>query len=174
MKSDITNGFITEDKKNRAIEIYFKWKELNSLIASSNCRKLNIPEAVSEPLACWALGIYWNRGITKGDATSLDGKKVEIKASSSENDLTQFGPKAEFDDLVYARFDLTGDKLYIYDTGFDVEKINTIKVNKEQTVGEQKNMGRRPRFSLNEKIIQAYDLPPTRIIDLKTGGICLQ
>ena len=174
MKSKITDGFITEDKKNKAIEIYFKWKELNSLIASSNCRKLNMPEAVSEPLACWALGLYWNRGIAKGDATSPDGKNIEIKASSSGDDLTQFGPKEEFDDLVYVRFDLSEDKMYVYDTGFNTKKINMIKVNKEQTVGDQKKAGRRPRFSVNEKIVRAYNLLPTKIIDLKSGGICLQ
>ncbi|WP_298536169.1 hypothetical protein, partial [uncultured Methanobrevibacter sp.] len=76
-----------------------------------------MPDAISEPMGCYCLDLMWNKE-SGGDALSKDGRKIEFKASSNfEGDLSSFGPSCEFDDLVFLRFNLDTNMLYIYDTG---------------------------------------------------------
>ena len=76
-----------------------------------------MPDAISEPMGCYCMGYLWNRGDEVGDATDpRTGKKIEFKATSRfEGDLSSFGPKCVFDDLVFLRFKLDDNLLYIYD-----------------------------------------------------------
>ncbi len=53
-------------------------------------------------------------------------KKIEFKATSNyEYDLSSFGPKCDFDDLVFffKRFDLDLNMLFVYDTGVNSEEL---------------------------------------------------
>ena len=79
-----------------------------------------MPDAISEPMGCYCLGYKCNRGSAVGDATDSNDKKVEFKATSRfEGDLSSFGPKTEFDNLVFLRFKLDDNLLYVYDLGID-------------------------------------------------------
>ena len=40
-----------------------------------------MPDAISEPIGCYCLNLLWNKK-SGGDAKSLDGKKMEFKATS--------------------------------------------------------------------------------------------
>lgn len=103
-------GYITIDdaRIDETCNAYFKWKDLNTYISNNSHRGINMPDAISEPMGCYCMGYLWNRGDEVGDATDpRTGKKIEFKATSRfEGDLSSFGPKCVFDDLVFLRFKL--------------------------------------------------------------------
>ena len=70
-------------------------------ILSNSHRGINIPDAISEPMGCYCLGLLWNRGNKVGDAINpLTNQKIEFKATSRfDGDLSSFGPRCIFDDL---------------------------------------------------------------------------
>ena len=110
MKNLRLNGLIEIDEAriDETCNAYFKWKDLNTYISNNSRRGINMPDAISEPMGCYCLGYLWNRGSEVGDATNpKTGEKIEFKATSRfEGDLSSFGPKCEFDDLVFLRFNL--------------------------------------------------------------------
>lgn len=160
---------------NDVCDAYFKWKDLNNRIKNYCSRGLNFPETISEPMACYALSqigeeTKWNKG-SSGDAVRA-GKKIEIKATSNFNsDLTSFGPKCEFDNLVFLRLDYENNKLYIYDTGINSHDIKFFSANKTQTIGEQQAEKRRPRISLIKCLINANHLKSTCIFNIQQTKI---
>ena len=107
-----------------------------------------------------------------GDAKSLDGKKIEFKATSNyAYDLSSFGPKCDFDDLVFLRFDLDLNMLFVYDTGVSSEDLKNIPVSKTATVGDYQKAGKRPHIRIIESIIEKNKLEPTVIFDIRRGRI---
>ena len=149
-----------------AIEMYFLWKELDQRIRSSATRGVNFPETISEALACYALGFKWNKG-SGGDA--VDGEKIiEFKATSNwYKDTTSFSPTEKFDKLYFLRLDKRNDELYIYDTNIDSDKLKQIKVNKNETIQQQQFVGRRPRFSIINLIIEPQKLLPIMKVNIR-------
>ncbi len=132
-----------------------------------------MPDAISEPMACYCLGLSWNVGPTKGDATDITGKKIiEFKATSRfEGDLSSFGPDCHFDDLILLRFKLDEDLLYIYDLKMDSDDLSSVQVNSAQTVGDQQKQGRRPHLSLINLIVKPRKLEPLLLFDIKKARI---
>jgi hypothetical protein len=158
---------IDEARINDVCDNYFKWKSLNDSLRNFCSRGLNLPDAISEPIGCYALGYFWNKG-TGGDAEKPDGSKVEFKATSNfEYDLTSFGPKIDFKDLVFLRLDYDANLMYIYDTGLSATEIAKIQVNKTQTVADQQRIGRRPHVRLIESLINARGLQPTCVFNIR-------
>ena len=93
---------IDEPRIQETCDAYFKWKDLNTYVKSLVSRGINMPDAISEPMGCYCLNLLWNKS-SGGDAKSLDGRKIEFKATSNyEYDLSSFGPKCDFDDLVFS------------------------------------------------------------------------
>lgn len=148
---------------------YFKWKDLNTYISNNSRRGINIPDAISEPMGCYCLGLLWNRGKQVGDATNPNtNEKIEFKATSRfEGDLSSFGPKCKFDDLIFLRFNLDENLLYIYDLHINSEEFGKYPVNATQTVQDQKNAGRRPHLSLQKLFVDANRLNPDIIFDIR-------
>ena len=107
---------IDEPGIQQTCDAFFKWKDLNTYVKSLVSRGINMPDAISEPMGCYCMDLVWNRGKEVGDATDLKtGKKIEFKATSRfEGDLSSFGPKSKFDDLVFLRFNLYNNLLYVY------------------------------------------------------------
>lgn len=128
-----------------------------------------MPDAISEPMGCYCLNLWWNRGKEKGDATNpLDNTKIEFKATSNfKGDLSSFGPKTEFDNLVFLRFNLDDNKLYIYDLKINDKELSSYPVNSTQIIQEQKNMGRRPHISLQKLFVDKNNLKPDIIFDIR-------
>lgn len=164
-------GCITIDdaRINETCDAYFKWKDLNTYIKSTSHRGINMPDAISEPMGCYCLGLLWNRGDEVGDATNpINNQKIEFKATSRfEGDLSSFGPKTIFDNLIYLRFNLENNQLYIYDLKINSEEFGKYPANKTQTIQQQKDQGRRPHVSLQTLFVDAKGLQPDIIFDIR-------
>ena len=160
---------IDDARIDETCNAYFKWKDLNTYISNNSHRGINMPDAISEPMGCYCLGYLWNRGDEVGDATDPNtGRKIEFKATSRfEGDLSSFGPKCVFDDLVFLRFKLDENLLYIYDLNINSEEFGKYPANKTQTIQEQKNQGRRPHVSLQTLFVDANNLEPDIIFDIR-------
>ena len=158
---------IDEPRIQETCDAFFKWKDLNTYVKSLVSRGINMPDAISEPMGCYCLNLLWNKK-SGGDAKSLDGRKIEFKATSRfEGDLSSFGPKCVFDDLVFLRFKLDENLLYIYDLNINSEEFGKYPANKTQTIQEQKNQGRRPHVSLQTLFVDANNLEPDIIFDIR-------
>lgn len=156
---------------NDVCDCYFKWKDLNNSIKNYVSRGINFPETISEPMGCYALDLKWNKG-SGGDSRSKDGKLVEMKATSNfDTDLTSFGPKCSFDNLVFLRLDYDNNLLYVYDLNMNAEDLKLLPANKTQTVGEQQAQGRRPHISIIETVIEPRNLQPTVIFNIRRAQI---
>lgn len=150
------------------IEAYFSWKDLNSFIKSSHSRGLNFPEIISESLLCYVLDYRLNRG-TYGDAIDHDGNVIECKATSNwDRDTSSFGPVTTFDRLIFIRLNMRDDFIAFYDLNLTGTTIRDVPVNATQSLGDQQDQGRRPRFSIINKIIEPLDLQPIADINLRT------
>lgn len=160
---------IDDARIDEACNAYFKWKDLNTYISNNSRRGINMPDAISEPMGCYCLDLLWNRGGEVGDATDpRTNKKIEFKATSRfEGDLSSFGPKCKFDDLVFLRFKLDENLLYIYDLNINSEEFSKYPVNSKETIQEQKDQGRRPRVSLQTLFVDAKQLTPDIIFDIR-------
>lgn len=160
---------IDDARIDETCNAYFKWKDLNTYISNNSHRGINMPDAISEPIGCYALGLLWNRGDEAGDATDpKTQKKIEMKATSRfEGDLSSFGPKCQFDDLVYLRFKLDDNLVYIYDLQINSEEFGALPANKTQTIQDQKDQGRRPHISLQTLFVERHNLIPDVIFDIR-------
>lgn len=156
---------------NDVCDSYFKWKDLNNSLKNYVSRGINFPETISEPMGCYALNLLWNKG-SAGDAQDRNGRKIEMKATSNfDSDLTSFGPKCDFDDLVFLRLDYPNNKLYIYDTGINSEELKLLPANQRETVGEQQAQKRRPHISIIDTVINARGLEPTCIFNIRRAEV---
>ncbi|TCO70654.1 Bsp6I family type II restriction endonuclease [Marinisporobacter balticus] len=160
---------VDDARFNDAVEMYFLWKELDARIRSSATRGVNFPETISEALCCYVMGFKWNKG-SGGDAFDETNERIiEMKATSNwDLDTTSFSPTEEFNDLFFLRLNKRTDELFIYDTGIDSDALKKIKVNKTQTLEEQQNAGRRPRFSVINFILNPMDLEPVAKLNIRT------
>lgn len=159
---------IDDARIDEACDAYFKWKDLNSYVKSVSTRGINMPDVISEPIGCYCLGFEWNRG-KSGDATDpKTGDKIEFKATSKfDGDLSSFGPKCVFDNLVFLRFNIENNYVFIYILNINSSDFDKLKVNNKETVEDQKKQGRRPHVSLNELFVKRLNLKPDIIFDIR-------
>ncbi|MFP3153511.1 Bsp6I family type II restriction endonuclease [Lachnospiraceae bacterium ZAX-1] len=164
-------GYIIIDdaRIDETCNAYFKWKDLNTYISNNSHRGINMPDAISEPMGCYCLDLMWNRGSEVGDATDPKTRnKIEFKATSRfEGDLSSFGPKSEFDDLVFLRFKLNENLLYIYDLHVNSGDFGKYPANSKESIQDQKNQGRRPHVSLQRLFVEEKQLQPDVIFDIR-------
>ncbi|WP_373206050.1 Bsp6I family type II restriction endonuclease [Clostridium tertium] len=165
---------VTVDKSRfyDAIKAYFLWKELDTIIRTSHTRGINIPETITETLLCYVSDFKLNKG-SGGDAFDEENNRViEVKATSNfDRDTSSFSPKEEFDALFFVRLDKRNDVMYFYDLEMNSSDLKLIKVNSTQTLGEQQQQGRRPRFSVIKFVIEEKGLEPYAKLDLRTKKI---
>lgn len=130
---------------------------------------MNMPDAISEPLGCYCLGLLWNRGSEGGDATNpITGETIEFKATSRfEGDLSSFGPNTNFDNLVFLRFKLDDNLLYVYDLQINSNDFGKLPANRNETIEDQQRQKRRPRVSLLNLFVLAKNLDPDVIFDIR-------
>lgn len=169
---------VDSQRINTVIDTYFHWKQLDAEIRTlSGTRGINFPSELSEYLACYALGLHVNKKGSQGDAVDMsDPDKpliIEIKGSSADKTSApnSFSPSENFDDLVFVRLEKYDDILKIYRLGINSEDLKKIKVNNEQTVEDQQKQGRRPRFSIQDKIVTEQNLQPDLIFNIRTRQI---
>lgn len=164
--------YFEESEETMTVELntikkaYQNWKSLNEIISNEmDSRKVNLPEAISENIACYAMGYTRNMDST-GDARDKFGNLIEVKATANFNsDLSSFSPETNFDKLIFVRLNLDEDKAYIYDLGLNGKQFGELKVNHSETVSDQQKQGRRPRLSLI-KYIEEKGIQATKILSL--------
>ncbi len=161
---------------NDVCDAYFKWKSLNDTIRNYCSRGTNFPETISEPMGCFVLSklqgeeTKWNKG-SGGDAIRGE-MKLEMKATSNfDSDLTSFGPRCAFDDLIFLRLDYDENKLYVYDTGLNSEEVKDLPVNQNETIRDQQLQKRRPHISLIKTLIEDRGLEPIGILNIRRAEI---
>lgn len=143
-------------------DIYFKWKKLNKEVQSLGSRRINLPEIISEGLACLVLNLvrtnatnFSNIGSTSFDCLDVNtGTTYQLKAVSTlqENEyggLSSFGPRSEADKIILLHFICEKDRVDFY---LCDENIDEIKVNKDETFKQQCEKGKRPRFKLLQRL----------------------
>jgi hypothetical protein len=163
------NTFDETDRK-RLLSIYNNWRELSINAQKLGGRGINLPEILSEGGFCLEMNSVRVDTSIKGANSSFDAynpltkKRIQIKAASVTPDLTSFGPKSIWDELYFvdfSRLDGTFD-IYLIPSKY----IYSMPVNQNETMYEQQQKGKRPRFSIYDKIIKEKGLSPIKIGNL--------
>ncbi|MDE4079000.1 Bsp6I family type II restriction endonuclease [Methanosphaera sp. Vir-13MRS] len=152
-----TVDIVEAKDKDIIIDIYNQWRDVSSKLSYLGCRRLNFPE-ISELIFC-KLFDCWRTNNIDINHSSFDcynpktNKRIQIKAASSKNELTSFGPKSVWDELYYMEF----YKDETYDGTFDIylipnELIYNNKQNENETFVDQQKDGKRPRLHIRELI----------------------
>lgn len=152
-----------KEEKNLIFNCYEAWKELGNSIKEINSfrtgikgskkeRMPNFLECVSEFIGRSIMkGVYMG----KGDMF-VDGKRIEIKAISSKGP-TSFGPSEAWDKIIFIDF-RNQDEFVVYQSNSSNESKEwlDLKINKNETFGDQCKAKRRPRicFDLIKKYIE--------------------
>ena len=177
-----TNTLRFENSDRKILfKIYTDWLKLSDQLSAIEARRVNIPEGLTESAFCLEMDAVRITGKLKGIKglssktvkTSFDAyshitkKRIQIKAASVPSAPSSFGPSSEWDILYYLDFYRKG----LWDGKFDIYEISSkdiysTKVNATQTLAEQQLEGKRPRFSIYTKIIQAKGLTPIKIGNL--------
>ena len=155
----------------KALDAFFDWKKLDEEIRElSGTRGINIPSEITEVMVTYPLGL---KICTCGAGDAFDDKNnkvYEIKGSSSKGP-NSFSPSEEYDEMLYVKLSDDRSEFRIYKTGFSSEDIKKIKVNETETVEDQQKQGRRPRFSIQDKIVDAKGLEPDAVFYIREKKI---
>jgi len=155
-------------------EVYEDWRILSKKLTKLKSRTVNLPEGLSEGSFCIEMDtVRIVEGIS-GANTSFDcyglktNERIQVKACSVLPDLTSFGPKSVWDKIYFIDF-YRGGK---WDGTFDIyllenDDIYNHKVNANQTLKDQQEQGRRPRFSIYNEIIKKKGIKPIKTGQLK-------
>lgn len=161
--------FFDEFDINTIKKAYFAWKDSNEVYSTYGMRRANFPELISEGLTSALFGWCRTNGTTINGlpSNSMDlidtktGDMIQLKACSTDATHapgpTSFGPRTEFDILIFMHMDCDTDTAYWYK--LDAETYKNIKANKRETIGDQQAQGRRPRVTLLPKI-EAENIKP--------------
>ena len=179
-KCQMKSGDILEEEDLVLIEeAYNILKRLNEISLKLSCRKINVPEVVSEGLTCMLFDWYRTNGSGSlygvsgsGDALNIKddgiGEIIQIKSYTKRKGgagPTSFGPRSQYDKLIALEVDLDTDLFSYYDLS-DID-ISSINVSKTETVEDQSNSGKRSRFSIDTEIINKFGLKPFAIYNIK-------
>jgi len=153
-----------EIDREKLLKIYNLWIILSNSTQELGGRRINLPEILSEGAFCLEMNMVRiteniPNANTSFDAYSLFSKKrIQIKAASVTPDLTSFGPNSEWDELYFVDFSRLDGTFDIY--LIPSEYIYSMPVNQNETMYQQQQKGKRPRFSIYNKIILEYNLVP--------------
>lgn len=162
--------------KDRLIERFNKFKENylyeEELIKNKYpIRHQNMPEDISENIAKFIIrkiendnSCIWCKGYNKtltGDLFSINlNKTIEIKSFTS-NGPSQFGPGKKFDELYFLdlRNLIKNDKITLWKTNLNdlSTDFTNIKINKNETLGQQLEQKRRPHINWDRIYPQIKD-----------------
>ena len=153
-----------ESDRQELFKIYTNWRELSINAQHLGGRGTNLPEILSEGIFCLETNSVRVDKSISGANSSFDAynlstsKRIQIKAASVIPDLTSFGPKSVWDELYFVDFSRLDGTFDIY--FIPSEEIYNMYVNKNETMREQQQKGKRPRFSIYTKIIKDQGLIP--------------
>lgn len=164
-----SGDFFEESDKEVLNKYYYSWKALNEVNVAFDMRRANLPEMLSEGLASMLFG--WVRtnastiiGCPSSSCDLIDlerGKLIQLKGCSTAKGKsagpTSFGPRSEFDELIFMHLDCETDTAHFY--YLDADTYKDWKVNRTETIGDQQAQGRRPRVTILPKILE-NDIQP--------------
>lgn len=166
-----TNVYVfNESDREELFKIYTNWRELSINAQTLGGRGTNLPEILSEGAFCLEMNSVRVDTSINGANSSFDAynllthKRIQVKAASVTPDLTSFGPKSIWDELYFVDFSRLDGTFDIY--LIPSEDIYNMYVNKNETMYEQQQKGKRPRFSIYTKIIKAKGLKPIKVGNL--------
>ena len=169
---DILLELMTFEKNDLKIfkSTFNKYKSLNKVLKGKlkATRIMNFPDALSESVFCLAMncGKLLSAKNVSGYSTSFDAydttreKRIQIKCSASSGP-TSFGPRSEYDELYFVDFKSNGliDGTYkIYK--IENDDIDSVKVNKNQSLVDQQKQNKRPRFEIRSQLVVKKKLEP--------------
>ena len=179
--------FDEEDKP--ALKKYFQdWVNLckDTINIIGGTRTINLPESFSEAIFCCEMNVARCVNPLTGSSSSFDlydlerKKRIQLKASSSFGPST-FGPRSQYDEvyLLFFREIAEGKEEQNFkkrESGkYEIYKLNPdefpnliLNKKKNETFEDQQKQGKRPRFTIPEKIIDPNGIKPD-----KTGDIGL-
>jgi len=131
------------------------YRQYSSILEEHGWRRPNIPEGLSESIACHILSSYYSSPFRKGETGDLvdsNGLKYEVKCFSSAGP-TSFGPTEDWHSLVFV--DLTKYKegivsVYEFPYNNNSYEMRNLPVNRKETFEMQAKNGRRPRITFSE------------------------
>ena len=150
-----------------------KYRSLNKVLKDklNATRIMNFPDALSESVFCLAMncGKLLSAKKASGYSTSFDAydtvreKRIQIKCSASSGP-TSFGPRSEYDEIYFVDFKSNG----LIDGTYKIYKIenndiDSVKVNKNQSLVDQQKLDRRPRFEIRNQLVVQKNLKPVFI-----------
>lgn len=153
-------------------EQYKYFKIVNEYNVTYNCRRINIPETLSEGLTCALFKWYRTNGSgalsgvsDSGDTLRIlndgTGEIIQIKSYTkrpSGAGPSSFGPCSQYDKLIALEVDLDNNLFTYYDLS-DID-IEHIYVSKTETFAEQSESKRRPRIRIDIDIIKKFGIKP--------------
>lgn len=145
-------------------QVYFEMKKLDELFMGYGTRAMNTPEIASEGLCCCLfpnlVRVNANNinGLKKSSMDAIDiktGDCVQIKSckTSEQNKNggpSSFGPRSEFNKLIFLHIDTEQDKAYFYNV--DITDYENWQITRKKTMGDIQKEGKRPRFNLFLKL----------------------
>lgn len=147
--------------------LYDKWRTLSQAMRTFHARGVNFPEGISE--AVFALQFQSPKIISVQGNTSVSfdcynpatNSRIQVKATSVEDDLTSFGPRSVWDELYFMDFFNDG----VFDGGYFVylipnALISNFQISSTQTFRQQQELGRRPRLHMKREIIEPHSIKP--------------
>ena len=169
---EIILKLMTFDKSDIKIfkSTFNKYRSLNKVLKNKlkGTRIMNFPDALSESVFCLTMncGKLLSVKNTSGYSTSFDAydikreKRIQIKCSASSGP-TSFGPRSEYDEIYFVDFKSTGEidgtyKIYKLEN----KDIDSVKVNKKQSLVDQQKLKRRPRFEIRSALVIEKKLKP--------------
>lgn len=170
LKGKIIAGDAFDADDERTLKNILKQiKDINSQLKALKGRMINVPDVVSEGLFAYHFNSIRTNDVAGAhsyDCVSLDGKGIQVKSASIEDDLTSFGPTSTWDELYFMDFS-SGNDVKIYN--IPSENIYNMVLNKakNETFRDQQRQGRRPRLSIKSSIIKPLRLEPVKIIPLE-------
>lgn len=171
--------FFTKEDLSGINAFYRKWKRDSEECLWYGCRRLNLPEVLTEGLASALLNMpRTNNSLLsniEGSADLVDvetGMEIQIKGVSTKDEEdggpTTFGPQTKFSRLIVVHVCLKEDKAYFYE--LDANEYKTWPVSKKETIEDQQEDGKRPRVTILP-IIKAKGLTPFITYSFETGEI---
>jgi len=171
---------IEESDRERLLLVYNLWRKLSNKLIEFGGRGVNLPEVLSESCFCLEKKCIRVVDSISGANSSWDcydlktSKRIQIKACSVLPDLTSFGPTSEWDEIYFMDFYREGE----WDGTFDIYKIEdediynmVVNVSEGETFRDQQTQGRRPRFSIYNRIILPKGLSPIMTGSLKDKDV---
>ncbi len=153
--------------------LYNQWHNLSTSMRAFHARSVNFPEGISEGV--FALQFDSPKIISLRGNTSVSfdcynpqrQTRIQVKATSVNDDLTSFGPSSVWDELFFMDFFHQGN----FDGSYAVYQIPNdlilnFQINANQTFQDQQRQGRRPRLHVKSSIIRPNNLVPVGIFNI--------